>query len=81
MIWKRSITNSHLAHSIYFNYYFLQSRYKAFYSSTSENTIDLLPKSQHLLTKSLGSESIDSQLSVAIFIALRNLLVAQNDSI
>ena len=32
MIWKPNITNFHLAHFIYFDYYFSQSGYKAFYS-------------------------------------------------
>ena len=37
------------AHFIYFNYYLLQSHYKVFYSSTSENAIDMLPKKSTLI--------------------------------
>ena len=33
VIYKPNITNSHLAHFIYFDYYFSQSGCKAFYSS------------------------------------------------
>ena len=41
----------------------------------------MLPKGSTHVDQSLESESVDSQLSVAIFIAPRNLLVTQNDTI
>ena len=76
-IYKRNITNSHLAHFIYFDYYFSQSGHKAFYSYTIERGIDMLPKRSTPVDQNLGSESIDSQLSVAIFRASRNVLGAR----
>ena len=39
----------------------------------------MLPKRSTHVDQNLGSESIDSKLSVAIFIAPRNLLVTLND--
>ena len=79
MIYKPNITNSHLAHFIYFDYYFSQSGHKAFYSYTIERGIDMLPKRSTPVDQNLGCESIHSQLSIAIFIASRNLQGAQND--
>ena len=74
IIYKPNITNSHLAHIIYFECYFSQSGYKAFYKYTIAKCIDMLPKRSTLVDQTLGSESRHSQLSVAIFIAPRNLL-------
>ena len=73
--------NSHLAHFIYFDYYFSQSGYKAFYSYTIGKVMNMLPKRSTPVDQSLKSESIHSQLSVAIFIASRNLLGAQKSLI
>ena len=73
--------NFHLAHFMYFDYYFSQSGSKAFYSDKIERGIDMLPKRSTPVDQNLGSESIHSQLSVAIFIASRNLLVAQESLI
>ena len=42
---------------------------------------DLLPKRSTLVDQNLESESIDSQLSIAIFRAPRDLLVTQDYSI
>ena len=81
IIYKPNITNSHLAHFIYFDYYFSQSGHKAFYSYTIERGIDMLPKRSTPVDQTLEYESIHSQLSVAIFIASRNLLVAQESLI
>ena len=75
--YKPDITNSHMAHFIYFDYYFSQSGYKAFYSCTIPKGIDMLPKRSTPVDQTLGSKSIHSQLSVAIFITSRNLLGAQ----
>ena len=69
--------NFHLAHFMYFDYYFSQSGSKAFYSNEIERGIDMLPKRSTPVDQNLGSESIHSQLSVAIFMAPRNLLEAQ----
>ena len=71
-----NITNSHLAHFIYISTItFSQSAYEAFYSSyTIAKAIDMLPKRSTPVDQTLGSESIHSQLSVAIFTAYRNLL-------
>ena len=77
VIYKPNITNSHLAHFVDFKYYFSQSGYKAFYSYTIAKCIDMLPKRSTPVDQTLESESIDSQLSVAIFIAPRNLLGAR----
>jgi len=41
----------------------------------------MLPKRSTHVDQNLGSESIDSKLSVAIFIVPRNLLVTLNDVI
>ena len=41
----------------------------------------MLPTGSTPVDQSLESESVDSQLFVAIFIAPRNLLVTQNDTI
>jgi len=41
----------------------------------------MLPKRSTSVDQNLGSESIDSKLSVAIFIVPRNLLVTLNDVI
>ena len=76
-----NITNFHLAHFIYFDYYFSQSGYKAFYSYIIAKGIDMLPKRSTPVDQNLGSESIHSQLSIAIFRAPRAHLVAQNDCI
>ena len=73
--------NFHLAHFMYFDYYFSQSGSKAFYSNEIERGIDMLPKRSTPVDQNLGSESIHSQLSVAVFIASRNLLVAQESLI
>ena len=81
IIYKRNITNPHLADFIYSDYYFSQSGCKAFYSYTITKGIDMLPKRSTPVDQILGSESIHSQLSVAIFTAPRNLLGARNDSI
>ena len=69
--------NFHLAHFMYFDYYFSQSGSKAFYSNDIERCIDMLPKRSTPVDQNLGSESTHSQLSVAIFRALRNRLGAQ----
>ena len=81
IIYKPNITNSHLAHFIYFDYHFSQSGYKAFYSYIIEKDIDVLPKRSTPVDQTLESESIHSQLSVAIFIAPRNLLGARKSLI
>ena len=81
IIWKPNITNSHLAHFIYFDYYFSQSGHKAFYKYTIAKCIDMLPKRSAPVDQSLGSESIHSQLSVAIFTAPRNRLGARKSLI
>ena len=54
---------------------------KAFYSNKIERGIDMLPKRSTPVDKNLGSESIHSQLSVAIFRVSRNLLGAQENLI
>ena len=74
IIYKLNITNSDLAYFIYFDYYFSQSGYKAFYKYTIAKCINMLPKRSTPVDQTLGSKSIHSQLSVAIFTALRNLL-------
>ena len=81
IIWKPNITNSHLAHFIYFDYYFSQSGHKAFYKYTIAKGIDMLPKRSTPVDQILGCESIHSKLSVGIFTVPRNLLGARNDSI
>ena len=73
--------NFHPAHFMYLDHYFSQSGSKAFYSDKIQRGIDMLPKRSTPVDQNLGSESIHSQLSVAIFTAPRNLLGAQNDSI
>ena len=73
--------NFHLAHFMYFDYYFSQSGSKAFYSNDIERGIDMLPKRSTPVDQNLGSEIIHSQLSVAIFRALRSHLVAQRSLI
>ena len=77
IIYKPNITNYHLAHFIYFDYHISQSGYKDFYSDIIEKGIDVLPKRSAPVDQTLESESIHSQLSVAIFIASRNRLRAQ----
>ena len=77
VIYKPNITNSHLAHFVDFKYYFSQSGYKAFYSYTIANGIDMLPKRSTDVDQNLGSESIHSQLSVAIFTASRTYVVTE----
>ena len=69
--YKPNIANFHLSLFISFDYYFSQSVHKAFYSYTFERGIDMLPKRSTPVDQNLGSESIHSQLSVAIFIARR----------
>ena len=81
IIYKPNITNSHLAHFIYFDYYFSQSGYKAFYKYTIAKCIDMLPKRSTPINQTLESESRHSQLSVAILIAPRNLLGARESLI
>ena len=71
------MTYSHLRHFMYFDYYFSQGGYKAFYSFVIAKGVDMLPKRSTHVDQKLGSESTHSQLSVAIFRALRNLLVTQ----
>ena len=73
--------NFHLAHFMYFDYYFSQSGSKAFYSNKIERGIDMLPKRSTPVDQTLGSESIHSQLSVAIFTAPKNLLEARKSLI
>ena len=80
-IYKPNIANFYLVHFISFDYYFSQSGHKAFYSYTFVRGIDMLPKRSTPVDQNLGSESIHSQLSVAIFIASRNLLGAQESLI
>ena len=80
-IYKPNIANFYLMHFISFDYYFSQSGHKAFYSYTIERGIDMLPKRSTPVDQNLGSERIDSQLSVAIFRASRNLLGAQESLI
>ena len=77
IIYKPNITNSHLAHFIYFDYDFSKSGYKAFYSYTIANGIDMLPKRSTPVDQTLVSKSIHSQLSVAIFTASRTYALAQ----
>ena len=74
VIYKPNITNSHLAHFVHSKYYFSQSGYKAFYSYTIEKAMDMLPKRSTPVDQIFWFESTHSQLSVAIFIASRNLL-------
>ena len=62
------MTNLHQAHIMYFNYDFSQSGSKACYSNIIERGIDMLPKRSTPVDQNLESESIHSQLSVAIFI-------------
>ena len=81
IIYKPNITNSQLAHFIYFDYYFSQRGYKGFYSYTFVKGIDMLPKRSTPVDQTLESESIHSQLSVAIFTAPRNLLGARKSFI
>ena len=82
MIYKPNITNSHLAHFIYFDYYFSQSGHKAFYSSyTIGDGIDMLPKRSSFVDQNLGSERTRSHLSPVIFTVSRNLLGAQGSLI
>ena len=82
MIYKPNITNSHLAHFIYFDYYFSQSGYNVFYSCyTIAKSINMLPKRLTPVDQTLGFESIHSQLSIAIFTAPRNLLGARKSLI
>ena len=69
--------NFHLAHFMYFDYYFSQSGSKAFYSDKIERGIDMLPKRSTPVDQNFLSENTHSQLSVAIFIASRNLLGAR----
>ena len=57
---------------MYFDYYFSQVDYKAFYK---------LPKRSTSVDQNFISKIKHSQLSVAIFRVLRNLLVVQNDAI
>ena len=73
--------NLHLAHFMYFDYYFSQSGSKAFYSNKIERGIDMLPKRSTPVDQNLGSESMHSQLSIAIFRAPRAHLVAQKSLI
>ena len=73
--------NFHLAHFMYFDYYFSQSGSKAFYSNKIERGIDMLPKRSTPVDQNLASESVHSQLSVAIFRVSRNLLGAQESLI
>ena len=68
------MTYSHLGHFMYFDYYFSQGGYKAFYSCVIAKGVDMLPKRSTHVDQNFWSESIDSQLSVAIFRVLRNLL-------
>ena len=81
MIHMPNITNSHLAHFIYFEYYFSQSVCKAFYSHTIAKCIDMLPKRSTTVDQTLDTKSIHSQLSVAIFTAPRNFLGARKSLI
>ena len=81
VIYRPNITNFHLAHFIYFDYYFSQSGYKAFYSYTLAKGIDMLPKRSTPVDQKFLSENTHSQLSVTIFIASRNLLGAQKSLI
>ena len=48
------MTNSYLAHFIYFDYYFSQSGYKAFYKYTIAKGIDMLPKWSTPVDQNLG---------------------------
>ena len=76
-IYKPNIANFYLVHFISIDYYFSQSGHKAFYSYTIERGIDMLPERSTPVDQNLGSESIDSQLSVGIFRASRNVLGAR----
>ena len=80
-IYKPNIANFDLAQFMYSSYYFSQIGSKAFYSNKIERGIDMLPKRSTSVDKNLGSESIHSLLSVAIFRASRNLLGAQESLI
>ena len=65
VIYMPNITNFHLAHFIYFDYYFSQSGDKSLYSCYRiENGIDMLPKRSTHVDQTLGSDSI--QLSVVL---------------
>ena len=65
---KLNLTNSHLAHFTDFGYYSSQSCYGAFYSSSHiiERSIEKLSKRSASVDQNLGSESMHSQLFVAI---------------
>ena len=70
IIYKLNITNSYLTHFLYFDYYFSQSVYKAFYRNCSfvEDT-EMLRKRSTDVDETLEFERIHSHLSVAISIA------------
>ena len=71
------MTYSHLGHFMYFEHYFPKVAIRLFYSCTITKGVEMLPKRSTPVDQNLGSESTHSQLSVAIFRALRNLLVTQ----
>ena len=73
--------NFHLAHFMYFDYYFSQSGSKAFYSNKIERGINMLPKRSTPVEQNLGSEIMYSRLSVAIFRPPTTHVVAQNDHV
>ena len=69
--------NFHLAHFMYFDYYFSQSGSEAFYSNEIERGINMLPKRSTPVDQNFLSENTHSQLSVTTFRASRNLLGTQ----
>ena len=79
-ILKTAVFDMGLRPEIYL-YCFLHSAYKAFYSYTFQDGIDMLPKRLTPVDQTLESESTHYQLSVAIFMAARNLLGARKSLI
>ena len=66
---------------MYSKYYFSRIGSKAFYSNKIERGIDMLPKRSTPVDQTSESENTHSQLSVATFIASRNLLGARESLI
>ena len=56
---------------------FFQNQIQAFFRDTLFEGTDMLPKRSAPIDRNLGSESMHSHLSVAIFIAPRDYLIAQ----
>ena len=66
---------------MYQKMFFVVSNYMHFFHYTYFIRAYLLLRKSTLVDQNLESESINSQLSIAIFKAPRDLLVAQDDSI